>query len=277
MNRTILTVVLTTIFLLSMSLLITNEKAFKYIESKFEQPFEHSFRFSSTITNPLVDIVNQLIISNSLVEENLLLRKKVNDLQVQLSNAHEQLALEQLETSNQQRILGTNTEVLSADVIARDVIPSRMTILVSRGTNDGVEINQAVLGTEGLFIGLVSDVSTTQSWIQLITDSRSSIPAIVQGARAYGSLEGAYNYLNLAFVEKDALISVDEFVVTSAMGGLVPGGLLIGKITSVDLINQDMHLEIRVEPLSDLRNIERVKIITKKNNPPLKQSERIID
>ena len=61
------------------------------------------------------------------------------------------------------------------------------------------------------------------------------------------------------------------------MGGLIPGGLLIGKITSVDLIDQDMHPTIRVEPLSDLRKVERVEIITNKSNILPKQSERIVD
>ena len=277
MNRTVLTVVLTTTFLLSTSLLIANENALKFIESKFEQPFIKSFGITTNLTNPLIDIASQFIISDTLAEENLLLRKEVNNLQVQLSSAQEQLALARLYPTNQQKILGEQRTILYADVIARDVIPSRMTILVGRGANDGVKVNQAVLGPEGLFIGLVSDVSSTQSWIRLITDSRSSIPAIVQGARAYGSLEGAHNHLSLEFVDKDALISVDEFVVTSAMGGLIPGGLLIGKITSVDLIDQDMHPKIRVEPLSDLRKIEMVEIITNKNISFSKQSERIID
>ena len=277
MNRTVLTVVLTTAFLLSTSLLIANESALKFIESKFEQPFIKSFEITTNLTNPLIDLASQFIISNTLVEENLLLRKKVNNLQVQLSSTREQLALKQLYPTNQQKILSDHVEILSADVIARDIIPSRMTILVGKGSNDGVQVNQAVLGPEGLFIGLISDVSSTQSWIQLITDTRSSIPAIVQGSRAYGSLEGAHNHLNLEFVDKDALISVDEFVVTSAMGGLIPGGLLIGKITSVDLIDQDMHPTIRVEPLSDLRKVERVEIITNKSNILPKQSERIVD
>ena len=277
MNRTVLTVVLTTAFLLSTSLLIANESALKFIESKFEQPFIKSFEITTNLTNPLIDLASQFIISNTLVEENLLLRKKVNNLQVQLSSTREQLALKQLYPTNQQKILSDHVEILSADVIARDIIPSRMTILVGKGSNDGVQVNQAVLGPEGLFIGLISDVSSTQSWIQLITDTRSSIPAIVQGARAYGSLEGAHNHLNLEFVDKDALISVDEFVVTSAMGGLIPGGLLIGKVTSVDLIDQDMHPTIRVEPLSDLRKVERVEIITNKSNILPKQSERIVD
>ncbi|MFL2646568.1 MAG: rod shape-determining protein MreC [Dehalococcoidia bacterium] len=277
MNRTVLTVVLTTTFLLSTSLLIANENAIKFIESKFEQPFIKSFEVTTNLTNPLIDIASQFIISNTLVEENLLLRKEVNNLQVQLSSTREQLALKKLYPTNQQKILSDHVEVLSADVIARDIIPSRMTILVGKGSNDGVQVNQAVLGPEGLFIGLISDVSSTQSWIQLITDTRSSIPVIVQGARAYGSLEGAHNHLNLEFVDKDALISVDEFVVTSAMGGLIPGGLLIGKITSVDLIDQDMHPTIRVEPLSDLRKVERVEIITNKSNILPKQSERIVD
>ena len=277
MNRTVLTVVLTTTFLLSTSLLIANENAIKFIESKFEQPFIKSFEVTTNLTNPLIDIASQFIISNTLVEENLLLRKEVNNLQVQLSSTREQLALKKIYPTNQQKILSDHVEVLSADVIARDIIPSRMTILVGKGSNDGVQVNQAVLGPEGLFIGLISDVSSTQSWIQLITDTRSSIPVIVQGARAYGSLEGAHNHLNLEFVDKDALISVDEFVVTSAMGGLIPGGLLIGKIISVDLIDQDMHPTIRVEPLSDLRKVERVEIITNKSNILPKQSERIVD
>ena len=84
MNRTVLTVVLTTAFLLSTSLLIANESALKFIESKFEQPFIKSFEITTNLTNPLIDLASQFIISNTLVEENLLLRKKVNNLQVQL-------------------------------------------------------------------------------------------------------------------------------------------------------------------------------------------------
>ena len=57
-------------------------------------------------------------------------------------------------------------------------------------------------------------------------------------------------------------VAPGDVVLTSALGGLLPPGLLVGRVAKVEAPDQELHQRIEVAPLGDLDRIEQVLIMT---------------
>jgi rod shape-determining protein MreC len=211
---------------------------------------------------PLSNVIFHAGQVRELSEENSALRLEVERLQAELGTFREQrTAVDAAAT-----LLGASSlapdQLIAAHVLLRDPAPGQSSILVARGSDDGVATGQPALGAGGTLVGVVTNVEETRSWVRLISDSNSSISVVVQSSRIPGALEGAEDNLTLEFVEREANVAVGDVVITSALGGRLPPGLLAGRVASVESQPQDIHARIIVEPLSALRTIEQVLIVT---------------
>ena len=99
-----------------------------------------------------------------------------------------------------------------------------------------------VVVTEGhSVVGTVTKLFDTYSWVTLITDPNSAVSAMVQESRAQGVVTGSYSRkLSIEFVAQGAAVKDGDVVITSAIGGLYPAGLVIGKVTDVGGTAQDL-------------------------------------
>ena len=98
--------------------------------------------------------------------------------------------------------------------------------------------------------------------MRLLDDPRSAVTAVVQESRIPGALAGGPGGLRLEFVSIGAPVGEGDLVLTSALGGRLPDGLLIGRITAVDSDRQDLFQTVTVEPLADYARLEQVLMLT---------------
>jgi rod shape-determining protein MreC len=214
------------------------------------------------VLRPISNVVLHAGQVRALSEENAALRLDLERLQAELGTFREQRSA----VAAAAALLGTTSfeanELLVAQVLLRDPAPGQSTLLVARGSEDGVIEGQPVLGAGGTVVGIVADVEATRSWVRLLTHSDSSVAVVVQSSRVPGALQGGGGTLTLEFVERGANVAVGDVFVTSALGGRLPPGLLAGRVASVDSQPQHLHARITVEPLSDLRRLEQVLIVT---------------
>ncbi len=151
---------------------------------------------------------------------------------------------------------------LAAAVVLRDPAPGRDVIVIDRGARDGVRKGQAVLGSGATLIGLVSSVQDQRARVRLLSDPQSAIAAVVQSTRTQTALTGSRDGLRLEFAPIADPISEGDLVMTSALIGGLPGGLLAGLVTEVDRSGQDLFADIKVEPLATYDQLEHVLVIT---------------
>src|SRR6202165_3800592 len=78
-----------------------------------------------------------------------------------------------------------------AAVIARDPSGVLHTIVLGAGAKDGVLLDDVVISDRGV-VGRVSEVGNNYSKVLLVTDSGSTVSALVQGSRAAGIVRGQY-------------------------------------------------------------------------------------
>lgn len=211
---------------------------------------------------PVTDVVVHAGQIEGLSQENASLRQELSRVQADLAAVREgRIATEQADALV--RSLGPDAgSTTTATVILRDPAPGRQSVVLNRGSASGVEVGQPVLGSGATLLGLVTEVNETRSRVRLITDRSSAIAALLQSSRTAGSLVGDGDTLWLDFVALETEVAAGDVVLTSALGGLLPPGLLVGRVAKVEAPEQELHQRIEVDPLGDLDRIEQVLIMT---------------
>jgi rod shape-determining protein MreC len=153
--------------------------------------------------------------------------------------------------------------LLAARVISSASDPIDASVLIDRGSDDGVSEGQAVVVGDGILIGKVTEVGTHTARIRLLTDSRSAVAVAVQTAEGtLGVLQGDRGLsLRIALIPQTEVLTPGDVVITS---GLEPGirrGLLVGTIEKIGRDNQDPFQTASVLPFLDSQHPSFVQVL----------------
>ncbi len=128
----------------------------------------------------------------------------------------------------------SNDEHISAAVISRKTGGWWRQIILNKGSKDGVEIGNIVIGPGGL-LGRVKNTSLFTSSVTLITSPESKLGVWVDRIQTNGLLIGLGNdYPSLILYSEDADIKVGDFVSSSPASTLLPPNIPIGVVQSID-------------------------------------------
>ena len=128
----------------------------------------------------------------------------------------------------------SNDEHISAAVISRKTGSWWRQIILNKGSKDGVEIGDIVIGPGGL-LGRVKNTSLFTSSVTLITSPESKLGVWVDRIQINGLLVGlGDDYPSLILYSKDTDIKVGDFVSSSPASTLLPPNIPIGIVQSVD-------------------------------------------
>lgn len=154
---------------------------------------------------------------------------------------------------------------LASRIIGRDPSFWFQTVIVDRGSSDGVEKGMPVVTIEGV-VGQVLTTSPNYAKVLLAIDPNSAIDVLVQRTRARGILKGnGDGTYQLHYVLKNMDIQKEDRIETSELGGIFPKGLLAGTVSKVVKDRRGMFQQIEVEPAVDFNRLEDLIIILKKN------------
>jgi rod shape-determining protein MreC len=198
----------------------------------------------------------------SVREENRRLQLEVGTLKRRLDQLQEQA----LETQRLQRLLAmrqaSQAAFLTARVVGKDATNWFKTILLDRGSLEGVRRNQPVLAPDGL-VGRVMDVTPTSARVQLLTDPVNAVGGLIQRTRVTGIVSGNLGAgARVRYLPLLADVVVGDEVVTSGMGGVFPKGIPVGRITAVERRSGALFQEATLAPAVDLSRLEEVLILT---------------
>ena len=162
-------------------------------------------------------------------------------------------------------------DFVTATVIGRDLGTWNSTIVINRGTADGITKDMPVVTAQGL-VGSVVNAYTNTAKVQLILDSRSAVGALVQRpeSRVVAIVEGnnatplTPRMVNIA---RDADIIKTDKLITSGFGGIYPKGLFIGEV--IDVVNEEGGLLKYASLMAavDFNRLEEVLVIVRSREP----------
>ena len=179
---------------------------------------------------------------------------------------------EQLIAAQQAAKLGATAAALpfktvQAPVVAADPSGVVHSIVLGVGTGDGVRLDDIVVSETGV-VGRVSEVGANYSKVVLVTDSASTVSALVQGSRAAGIVRGQFgDTLVMDWILQTEDVKIGDIVITAglAIGGdvrsLYPKGLVLGKVVEVTKGDTGTFQRAILVPAVDLRHLENVLVV----------------
>ncbi|MDQ7027915.1 MAG: rod shape-determining protein MreC [Anaerolineae bacterium] len=157
-----------------------------------------------------------------------------------------------------------NQEFVTADVIGQGQIGFVRSIIINKGTRDGIAIGMPVMTELGL-VGRIWRITANSSQVQLVTDQNSFVSGRLQTSRAEGTIGGQgleAGQLEMLFIPLDSDIPVGDIVVTSGLGGNFPPDMVIGQVISVRNLEFELTQEAQVASLVDFSKLEFVLVVT---------------
>ncbi len=199
----------------------------------------------------------------SAAEENRELRQKLAET-AQIKNRARELALE---NRRLKKLVNFTSSVdysfVAAQVIARDPSPWFKTIMIDKGTKDGLSKGLPVVVSEGV-VGQIIKVAEDYARILLIKDRNSAVDALLQNSRVRGVVKGD-NSENCYFryaLRKDE-IKTGEMIISSGFDQVYPKGLKIGRVVAVQKENSQLFQKVVVKTSVDFDKLEEVLIALK--------------
>ena len=157
----------------------------------------------------------------------------------------------------------TEYETIPADVINKDISNYNDTLIINVGSNQGIEINMAVIADQGL-VGHIISVTPETSKVQTIVDTASTISCTITTSRdnviARGTLEQE-STLKATYIPTSATVLQGDKIETSGLGGIYPKGIHIGTIKQVVTTKNITDRYAMIETAVDFAKIDTVLVI----------------
>lgn len=151
----------------------------------------------------------------------------------------------------------------TASVIGRDTSPSIRSIIIDKGSDDGVRVGMPVESARGL-VGRVFRTTQHSAQVALITDNASAIPSRLGNSRATGLLRGGGlgGSLTMDWIDLKYQVEIGEVALTSGLGGEFPQDIVIGRVSEVARSEAELSQQAIVQPAVDFDALEIVFVIT---------------
>jgi rod shape-determining protein MreC len=125
----------------------------------------------------------------------------------------------------------------AAEVVAFQPDSYRQFITINKGSKAGLKSGLAAM-SEGVLVGLLTDVQADTAKIMLVTDPEFKLAAKDQDTNTLGIIHGQLGSgLVMDKIGQTDIVKPGDTVTTSGLGGQVPAGLFIGQIQAVDTRN----------------------------------------
>lgn len=221
---------------------------------KFTAPLQEGVALAGSGVGALpAALFPRLRSSSELLAENLRMRAELARMEeYRLEN---QRLKRLLDFAEQQQVKG-----IAARIIGADASNWFSTVTIDKGSNHGVAEGMAVVNDQGV-VGRIVRISARSSRVLLVTDASSAIASLVERSRTRGVSRGTGAGLTLDYVALPEDVARGDQIVTSGVGGIFPGGLLVGSVTEVQRGGFGMFLTIEVQPAVDFARIEEVLVV----------------
>ena len=218
--------------------------------------------------------VGSLLSGPKLARENAVLNAKV----LELSAQNNDLRKAQAENARLRQLLGFEQAslkpLLAAQVTALKPNPHFDTLILNRGSSRGVHPRSVVLSPSGALAGQVLDVLPGSCNVLLLTDTGSSVGAVVENHTPHGPVGLCQGMgggrIQVTYLRSDAKLHVGDMVITSGLGGVFPPSIPLGTIESISVDKTRSLQTALLRPATDFDHLEEAFVI--QTAPPSMQT-----
>ena len=217
----------------------------------------NSLNSFSFLYQPFNWLDNQLFLNKKLEvlsSENLRL-----NLENQLLKVHETENIQYRKFLNFKK--RENLDFVGADVISKGVTANMSSIIINRGSNDGLSKNLPVLSSRGV-IGKITAVSKSSSEVQLISDVNFRLSVKIVPDEVVGIMRWiGEDVCEIAELRKISDIEIGDIVLTSNLSIYFPSNLPVGEVVSIFEKSDSSNRVVRMRLFSDLSTINQLFVL----------------
>ncbi len=249
--------------LLIISQQVKDETGMTYLKREgltLMSPFQ---RGASALTHTTSGIWRDYFYLFGVRSENRRLKSEVNLLKGEVQFLREELyragrLVEFEQFKNETGFVG-----VAARVIGESPDPWVRTIVINRGSSDGIRTDMPVVTPEGL-AGLVIEVAEGSSVVRLLVDRSSQVPVLVSRSRARAILEGENSgTCRMKYLDRTEDVRKGDSVTTSGLAGTYPRGIQVGTITQVIKKEHGLYQYAKLLPAAPINRLEDVLVLTR--------------
>lgn len=150
-----------------------------------------------------------------------------------------------------------------AEIVGKEIIDTDQTVIIDRGRNDGIKINDPVVVGEGILIGKIIKTDDTISIVRLLNDNSSRIGStILNRDKSLGVVEGGFGIsLKMNLIPRDEVVLVNDQVITSGLETSTPRGLLIGSIAEIENEPYKPFQQAIISPATNFGRLTSVSVL----------------
>jgi rod shape-determining protein MreC len=192
------------------------------------------------------------------------LRRQVGELTVENSQVRQRAGLAAQNGSGGM----ARYDPVEARVYQRSPSTWDQTVLINKGSSDGLRVDQPVLNEAGL-VGRIQAVSDGNAQVMLLTDPDFGVSAKVaksQEPGTIGPVQGTPGDLLLDNLAKPQDVRKGDLVITAGtttqrLRSPFPPGIPIGEVSRLDIGEGPLDRRIHVAPVADLRRLDLVEVL----------------
>lgn len=153
-----------------------------------------------------------------------------------------------------------------AQAVMLDTSGRFKSMIIDRGSDAGIQVNDAVVNANGL-IGRIVLTTKDMAKVQLVTDSNSSVGVLIERTRRQGVLRGdGTGGAQLYDVPSLADVQPGDNVLTAGIDGIYPKGIPVGVVVKAEK-GQELFKNIQVRSAVDFGSIEEVIVLHTRKIP----------
>ena len=190
----------------------------------------------------------------ALVDENSRLKQELLELQVRPDSMP--LVIDSA--------LEANFELKGAYVVANSLRFSQNYLMLSKGSKDGIKPGMGVFNSQGI-VGRVKSVSENYAVAFSVLNTNLLISAKIKSSDVFGSVRwdgSTTSEVQLLYVPRHVKASKGDTVISSGFNAVFPEGILIGKISKVEVNKSDPnYLALTVKLSTDFSKLNYVYLV----------------
>jgi len=161
-----------------------------------------------------------------------------------------------------------------AEILSVSSNPFRKTVVINKGSNDGIFVSQVALADNNIY-GQVESVTPKSAVIMQLTDVKHAIHVrnVRTGLGALAVGTGKDNLIELKHVETSMDIQTGDVFVSSGLGQLFPPDFPVAKVSHVAYNPGDSFMKITARSMSDYTKTREILLIWREDYSPLKDKQ----
>lgn len=206
--------------------------------------------------------------NNKLLKENAMLHYNVKTSKITINRRD----FTKLDEFNLQNYIFTPAKVINNNISQQENF-----ITINKGELDGIKIDMGVILPNGI-AGIIVKTSPHFSTAISILNTQIRINSRIKKNKYFGTTtwDGKdYRIVLLKDIPKHISINIGDIVETDTKSTIFPEGIIIGKIISFKLNEEDGTYRIRVKLSADIYSMENVYIVKNLLKKELKEVEKI--